>query len=432
MTKQIPDLASSAVDRLQMRKHAKAILLPVVELDLEYNIIYANKPAMDLLALDEAALEKGVHSDDLVSSEQVSMIHGGLSELAKGAKPTPMSLRIVRSDNVQVLTQVFTQNVFHRGKHVGFVVFAVDLSRRESIEDGFREKEEIFELIVEHSSIAGNIIVDDNFILEYVNDKLCDMVGRRRSELLGHDFKEFLHPDSIELVVDRYKKRLAGEDVPTDYEFKILKKDGTPRDFLVSSKVMASRGGPVKTIAQLLDITEETERKRALEQSERRNRMLVEAMHSGFCISDEETKVVLVNESLCRMLGYSSIDELVGKSITTLVHGWSQANAQEKIEERKKGKTARYELTLKGKLGEKVPAIVSAAPLFNANSEFIGTFAIFADISDLKNAEDEVRFLLDLLLHDIGNQLQLILAGADMLTSDSTKKQIENAKRYVL
>ncbi|MHA2191469.1 MAG: PAS domain-containing protein, partial [Candidatus Thorarchaeota archaeon] len=212
MTKQKPDLASSAVDRTQMRKHAEAIVLPVVELDLDYNIIYVNKPAMVLLALDEAALDDGVHADDLVSSEQVSMIHGGLAELAKGATPTSMSLRIVRSDNVQVLTQVFTQNVFHRGKHAGFVVFAVDLSRRESIEERFREKEETFELIIEHSSISGNIIVDDNFTLEYVNDKLCDMVGRRRSELLGHDFKEFLHPDSIELVVDRYKKRLAGED----------------------------------------------------------------------------------------------------------------------------------------------------------------------------------------------------------------------------
>jgi signal transduction histidine kinase len=39
---------------------------------------------------------------------------------------------------------------------------------------------------------------------------------------------------------------------------------------------------------------------------------------------------------------------------------------------------------------------------------------------------------LDLLLHDIGNQLQLILAGADLLDKDSPPKQVDNARRYVL
>ena len=58
--------------------------------------------------------------------------------------------------------------------------------------------------------------------------------------------------------------------------------------------------------------------------------------------------------------------------------------------------------------------------------------AVFADISELKKTEAEVHFLLDLLLHDIGNQLQLILAGGDFLEKDSPGDQIMRSKRYVM
>jgi signal transduction histidine kinase len=83
------------------------------------------------------------------------------------------------------------------------------------------------------------------------------------------------------------------------------------------------------------------------------------------------------------------------------------------------------------KTGELLPAIVSAAPMPSPDGKFIGSFALFTDVSALKNAEAEVRFLLDLLLHDIGNQLQLIIAGADLWTKESSLDVIESAQAYI-
>jgi signal transduction histidine kinase len=102
------------------------------------------------------------------------------------------------------------------------------------------------------------------------------------------------------------------------------------------------------------------------------------------------------------------------------------------MEERKRGKIEHYEAALKHKSGGTVPVMVSASPLFGLDNEYLGSIAIFTDVSDIKKAEAEIYFLLDLLLHDIGNQLQLILAGGDFLEKDSPPDQIMRSKRYVM
>ena len=50
----------------------------------------------------------------------------------------------------------------------------------------------------------------------------------------------------------------------------------------------------------------------------------------------------------------------------------------------------------------------------------------------MKKEEDEIYFLIDLLINDIGNQLQLILDGGDLVEKDSHKEQILRSKRYVM
>jgi signal transduction histidine kinase len=102
------------------------------------------------------------------------------------------------------------------------------------------------------------------------------------------------------------------------------------------------------------------------------------------------------------------------------------------MEDRKEGKIEHYEAQLKHKSGILIPVMVSASPLFNPDGEYMGSIAIFTDVSDLKNAEAEVHFLLDLILHDIGNQLQLILAGGDFLEKDTSPDQLMRSKRYVM
>ncbi|MGY5871674.1 MAG: PAS domain S-box protein [Candidatus Thorarchaeota archaeon] len=419
-------------ERKEFRNVADSMLIPVVELDLELSLEYANPAAIELLKLNEEQLNTGLTADDLVIPEQRALVHEGLKLLKGDVEPTSLSLRIPTGDDVVIPCQVFADRIQSDSKVTGFTIYVLDLSRREAVEEKIISRKEILEFMVDYYSFSGIIIIDDNFRFEYVNDKMCDIVGRLRNELLGHDFREFLHPDSLDIVAERYQRRQQGESVPSVYEVKILRKDGEARNIRLNVGSIASRDGKVRTVAQLLDITEEKKGALALEESEHRYRSLVETMDSGLSVDDGASRMILVNDALCRMLGYDSPDDLIGQKITTVLHGWTENQVNQKVRERKAGKIEQYEAQLIHKKGGVVPAMVTASPLLDHKDKYMGSMAVFTDITELKKTEAEVHFLLDLLLHDIGNQLQLILAGGDFLEKDSPPDQIIRSKRYVM
>lgn len=136
-----------------------------------------------------------------------------------------------------------------------------DITERKSLISRLQENEEKYRLIVEKSH-AGILLVDDNYKFVYVNDRLCEMLGRERDEIIFHDFRGFLAEDSKELVADRYVRRQRGEKLPERYEFNIVRKNGEIRNVEIISTVIQDSMGKKFTMAQLLDVTE---RKRAEE-----------------------------------------------------------------------------------------------------------------------------------------------------------------------
>ncbi len=404
--------------------------LPVVEFDLDYNFLYANKAALDLLQMDKSVLDSNLTIDNLVSSDNVNMVHSGLQALLDGTMRTPLSVRAVRTDKVQISIEAFGSLLYSKGNVCGFVVYVLDMTRRSRVEEKLKEQEEFFHLVVEHS-FAGILFVDDKYTFEYVNDRLCDILGRTRGELIGHDFRDFLHPNSVALVGERYLKRQSGEDVPSHYEFQVLHKDGSVLDVELTSTTMKDQYGKIKTVAQLVDITSPKRSKALLEASEYRYRSLIETMADGLVIDDVDGKLIYANETLVRMMGYESPEEILGFRDGDIINGFSNDVIEEKHAARREGATERYETHLKHKSGRFIPVVVSAAPYFDIDGAYSGTFAILTDISELRSAEAESKFLLDLLMHDIGNQLQLILVGSDLVNTESSLEVIEGAQSYV-
>ncbi len=408
------------------------MLIPVLEFDEKFVLKYANPSALELFQLEDTALKERILVRDLVVPEQLSQVVEGLRNLRAGVPSVSISLRVVRADGVKIPTQVYTNIIIEQDQILGYVVYLFDLSRREAVEEKIQARKEILEFMVDYYSFAGMIVIDDEYKFEYVNDKMCDILGRRRSEILGSDFRDTLHPDDKDLVAERYRKRQKGQSVPSVYEYRIVRKDGGVSDVRINVGTIRGSDGKIKTVAQLVDITEEKLKGRALQDSELRYRSLIETMDSGLGVDNADGMMVLANKALCRMIGCDNAEQLIGIPITDFLHGWTENELREKMEDRKEGKIGHYEAQLKHESGILIPVMVSASPLFNPEGEYMGSIAIFTDVSDLKNAEAEVHFLLDLILHDIGNQLQLILAGGDFLEKDTSPDQLMRSKRYVM
>ncbi|MHA2020276.1 MAG: PAS domain-containing protein, partial [Candidatus Thorarchaeota archaeon] len=157
--------------RKRFREVADEMLIPVLEFDTELNLRYANAKALELFKMEMKDIYAKVNLDTLVVQEQIELVHRGLVQLEAGEKPTSLSLRVLRKDNVQVPTQVYSDKIESQGKVIGFVAYLVDLSRRAAFEEKVEQRKDLLEYIVEYSTFIAIGIIDDKYRLEYVNDK---------------------------------------------------------------------------------------------------------------------------------------------------------------------------------------------------------------------------------------------------------------------
>lgn len=138
-----------------------------------------------------------------------------------------------------------------------------DITDRRRAEAALRASEERYRSVVEHSP-AGILLVDHQARIVFANKETSRILGRDLDQVIGHPFTEFLHPDSRQLVLDRYTSRQRGDSVPSRYEAKIRRPNGTDRNIVLSATTYATKSGVVRTVAQILDVTSRSKAEQAL------------------------------------------------------------------------------------------------------------------------------------------------------------------------
>ncbi len=209
-------------------------------------------------------------------------------------------------------TEVGLNRVVVEGKPVVLAVVR-DISERKKAEDERLETEQMFRAIVENSH-AGIFTIDENFTITYANEMTSVMLARLNDEITGHDFREMLDEESVKLVAERYVRRQLGEDVPSRYEFNIVQKNGNKRRVEISSTIFRSASGKLRTVGQVLDITErkkaEADLLRAHEELESRVvQRTAELSQANRLLQSEIARRTLVEEALRRERDQATIVE---------------------------------------------------------------------------------------------------------------------------
>ena len=196
------------------------------------------------------------------------------------------------------------------------LVHTKDITEQRTVEEKLRENEIRYRTIVENSH-DGILIVDDNYQITYVNNVLCKILGYSYDEIVGQDFRNFLDDESKKLVADRYIRRQRGENVPPRYEFNVIRNNGEKRHVEIISTANTELSGGIKTIAQILDITERKKIEKKLKYSEKKFRRIFEDSPFSIALFDLNGKIVDCNPATVKYSGYKK-DELIGKDFRDL------------------------------------------------------------------------------------------------------------------
>jgi two-component system NtrC family sensor kinase len=168
-------------------------------------------------------------------------------------------------------------------------------------------------------------------------------------------------------------------------------KDGSEFPVSVSRSIITNENGDgVAIVAIARDITERKRAEKALQASEKKYKTLVETAHEGIAIVDPQERLTFVNQAFADVLGYQK-EDILGLDLTEITDKDQFEQFQRESNRRKEGISSRYEARLRTKSGRVKYFSLSASPVFDEKGKYSGALGLFADITEQKGLELQIR-----------------------------------------
>ena len=220
-----------------------------------------------------------------------------------------------------------------------------------------------------------------------VNEKLCEMLGYPREELVRMAIADISHPEDLPKDRENARRLLSGNGDRYAMEKRFIRADGAViwTDMAVSL-VRDPAGRPAYFIAILRDITR---RKTELQRMETAAKVF-ETSREGIFITDVDGAILDVNPAFTQITGYPR-EETVGRNTRILKSGRHRPEFYARMWEAllQKG-WWRGEIWDRRKGGEVYPKWLSASAIRDAAGEVTHFVGIFTDLSPVREVENRL------------------------------------------
>ena len=262
--------------RLKLSAAMELARIAYWEADLQTGEFVFNDPFYDLYGTTaereggyrmsrEKYAKRFVHPDDMHFFE--TMARRRMANM-EAQFQNDMEHRIIRRDGE--VRYIFARTHVQRdaaGRAVKYYGVNQDITEHKLTTKALLESEERYRIAIENSNDGVAIVRGNRHI--YVNPQFLAMFGYDDpGEILGTRPYITVHPDDRERVIGMNKGRQDGEEVPLRYEFRGVRRDGTPIDVEVSTARIIYQGEPA-TLAYLRDTTERQCAQEQLRQSQK-------------------------------------------------------------------------------------------------------------------------------------------------------------------
>nr|WP_242021792.1 PAS domain S-box protein [Trichocoleus sp. FACHB-90] len=301
-------------------------------------------------------------------------------------------------------------------KHRRENLLAAQIIELQQVQKALFESEQRFRATFEQAAVGiSHVGIDGRWLR--VNQKLCEIVGYTREELLKLTFQDITHPEDLEADLALAHQLLTGEIKTYSMEKRYLRKDGSIVWINLTGSIVRELGAgdkglgkspshqqfsipnpqspipnfptPKYFIGVIEDISDRIQAEQELRESKGELQAIYDGMVDGLLITERETtKFLRANAAICNMLGYSE-SELLSMSVQD-IHPPDQLDfVLEKFREKEK-ETIRH--------SKNIPCLRKDGSIFFADigskviiyNQIPCKIAFFRDITERKAAEEQL------------------------------------------
>ncbi|WP_167880908.1 PAS domain-containing sensor histidine kinase [Methanococcoides sp. AM1] len=288
---------------MKYKELADSLPQTIFETDLQGNLMFVNNRAFGMFGYAQEDFDKGFNLFRALIPEDLDRARLNFEEAIRRENRTPSEYTALRKDGSAFPIAIYASRIVHDGKPMGIRGILIDITERKIAEKALRHSEEKYSNLVENGN-DGIVIIQD-FVLKYANKKMVDLCGYSIEEVIGKPFIDFVSPEYVDLVKQRYTKRLSGVNISNNYEIEVISKNGKKIPVDINASTIEYEGRPAD-VAIVRDVTERKQIENALQRSNEKYHRFAETINDLIFRADPETLVATyVNPAVERIYGYT-------------------------------------------------------------------------------------------------------------------------------
>jgi two-component system, sporulation sensor kinase E len=387
--------------------------------DEKENLTFVNRAFADMLCYEEDELV-GTSLQRFVGKEGFKEIRRQTESRKKG-QVSRYEIAMFSKDGKPRLFQVSASPIWNEdGGFAGSLAIVMDVTERRRMEETLRESEERFRKIFESAS-DSIIYLDRSGRIININEKAVQVFGGSKEELLGKHFIKvgIFSSRDIPRLLSTFARILAGK--PGYANILIRNRIGQERYLECSSSIVKIDNRFVGILVIARDVTERKKMEEVLRESEEKMRNILESSPDAITVADLNGNIVDCNQATLNMFGFTSKEELIGKSGLPLVADKDRERLMENIKKTlEQGSTRNIEYMVITKERREFPIEVSASVVRDIAGNPRYFMAIWKDITERKQMQKK--------LEEYSQQLEELVEKRTSQLREAQEKLIKNER----
>lgn len=407
-----------------------------VVMDLNGVVLRMNDAAQELLGYPANAK---LNLFSLVLPEEQTKVLTSFQEFSKNGSITDFQVKIKVASGAIRLVHI-NASIIYNGKDQPVAAQGIvrDITEENANQKLLVESQNRLSTLISHLHSAV-LLEDEHRNVVVTNQRFCEffkipvtpeqMVGVNCANATEQSKGLFKNPEEfVERInhLTREKKQVLSD------ELYLVDGSVLERDFIPIYEDDEYRGH----LWTYRDVTLRRKYREGIEAERQKYSSIIANMNLGLIEVDNDDRIIMVNQSLEQMSGYSS-EELIGKQGKDVLLVKEDLQILEKEHDKRlEGLSNSYEVKIKTKDGSIKYWLVSGAPNYSINGQVIGSIGIHLDITQLKSLElqkenllkkleksnEELQEYAHVVSHDLKSPLRSINALISWIKDDNEGK----------